>query len=174
MAIEQTFMQPHSASRLLKNKLGKWINVPPGWPTYVCQETGAVFQSRLDHQWQRHDPIRRGYATRGGSQRYTTSFEVISLPPVGGLPTTKTDQRTFTITGSRELDTSLAKTPPEWWFEYVDGITYLKPLAEAIRHGTAICVTDGSFKDAYGTAAFILNRILSRYYTLRESIELLE
>jgi hypothetical protein len=46
--------------------------------------------------------------------------------------------------------------PEKWWYEVIDAPASIQPILEGIRYGTAIWVTDGSYKDSYGTAAFIL------------------
>jgi hypothetical protein len=50
--------------------------------------------------------------------------------------------------------------PPEaankWWYEMVESTENPEQLAQGSSEGTAIWVTDGSYKAPYGSAAFIL------------------
>jgi hypothetical protein len=44
----------------------------------------------------------------------------------------------------------------KWWYELVESTENIDRLAQGFREGTAIWVTDGSYKAPYGSAAFIL------------------
>jgi hypothetical protein len=50
----------------------------------------------------------------------------------------------------------LHSRPNQWCFEHLLHLNDIDAAAQAIADGTAIAVSDGSFKNGHGTASFII------------------
>jgi hypothetical protein len=50
----------------------------------------------------------------------------------------------------------LHSRPNQWCFKHLLHLNDIDAAAQAIADGTAIAVSDGSFKDGHGTASFII------------------
>jgi hypothetical protein len=58
--------------------------------------------------------------------------------------------------GTKPILPPTAVSPEKWWYEIIYAPAGIQPLLEGIKNGAAVWVTDGSYKETYGTAAFIL------------------
>jgi hypothetical protein len=44
----------------------------------------------------------------------------------------------------------------KWYFDFLDLSGEAELVVQAIKQGSAIALSDGSFKDEYGTAAYVI------------------
>jgi hypothetical protein len=78
--------------------------------------------------------------------------------PDHALPTTAQGRhiRRPTSTALTQQPTAQDDTADKWWFEIINAPTSIQTINQGITNGTAVWVTDGSFKGTYGTAGSIL------------------
>jgi hypothetical protein len=115
-----------------------------------------MYQHELTGNWaewkgnQGHGPTRH----QEGFRRTNTILQIL---PDDALPTrTAKGQHIRRPTGTATSLTAPDDTEEKWWFEIVDAPTSIQPILQGITKGTAVWVTDGSFKDKQGTVGFIL------------------
>ena len=111
-------------------------------------ETETAHKWRI---WQRNPGHR---ATRQQGYRRTNTHTEVFLP--NGQPTTVNHHMIKRMQGTAEI---LPEPPPPnayWWYEVVDAPTDITPILQGLIKGTAIWVTNGSFKEGQGTSAFTL------------------
>lgn len=155
------FTQPEDPLHRLVTPLGRWLVIPRGWQWFYDHSTNQVLQ-RLDNQIIGYRSYTTGHATR--VHRFIRSLPIATLP-LTALPTTIVGLSAIvrhTGTSAKALVT--AEPINEWWGRIISGPTDLQALEAGIRNGTAVCVTDGSYKDPFGTAA----------YTIKSSINALD
>ena len=97
-------------------------------------------------------PQRTGHGTRRPSYIRTSTDAV---PPASALPTTVFGTgHTRRHTGYSSYHSCPEPSLNDWWGQVIQAPHDLQALVNGIRHGTAVCVTDGSFKAPFGTAAY--------------------
>ena len=147
---------------VLHQPLGKWLRIPDGWASFVTTDGR--------HLYHRLDATTYQKATVAPTRHHTRSLTFLQHDghyplPDGVAPTTINKRgRTWTHTGFAEHNPRPPTTPSRWWGTIVHQPNYMQPIFDGIAAGTAVIVTDGSFKQGLGTAA----------YTLRASIQDLE
>lgn len=152
------FIRADSPARQLTTALGRWFEVPSGWQCFHDPITNTLLQYDSGTLYSYRSYV-TGHATR--QQRFHRHLPVASLPP-SALPTTAYGTATIVRhTGTVPCAARPATTTHDWWGRILVGPTNLHALLAGIAAGTAICVTDGSYKEPFGTAA----------YTLKSSLE---
>jgi hypothetical protein len=63
----------------------------------------------------------------------------------------------------------LHSCPNQWCFEHLLHLNNIDAAAQAIANGTAIAVSDGSFKDGHSTTSFIITT-LERTFSIRGDV----
>jgi len=173
LALRKTFLLPYSTcrNRTLSNPLGPWdtqvIPISKVWPTWYSPTYNKVYQ-RVGLFWRVADTTGR----RQGGRRKRFTFHgtlirecprhatmMISLYPEGS---------SVVLDGELILSPLTPACPPRlnhsWSMDLIQQSQFLvdeiavpaddgRLIAEGIRNGTARAVSDGSYKDDYGTAA---------------------
>ena len=148
----------HSRSTRLSQPLGQWMGMPAGWHWFHSASANHLYKIRSDGRYDTYAQGTAGHATRRASFRRTTI--TVSVMPLDALPTTS-----FPIRGSFQHTGTSSVLPPKatespWQGSVVSYPASFPDLLEGIRTGTAIAVTDGSFKEGMGTAAYTLSPTL--------------
>ena len=151
--------------------LGRWIDDKISWSWYYSPSEERVY-FQTNEQWQFH-PRLPGRASRAATMRFTRLAHRVTAPNLPDDLERATVQWTpayLTCTGSACTLTSPSPTPAPTFNDYlatldpdvawavrnlataVDGTG----IAGAIASGRYIGISDESFKDAFGTAAWIL------------------
>jgi len=147
-------IDPNSPTLKLRTPLGSWTD-----PNLRAM---AYYSPSLDVLYQFHSPttgyrgfrrIGRQGATRNPSYRFREFYDTL---PADATPTTLNGNiNTVRHTGIAPVTpVPSSVSSDDWWGILAYGNLPLQGLIDGIRLGTAIAVTDGSFKDQFGTAAF--------------------
>jgi len=153
----------------LQQPLGRWLlpwsTNPHQWHWLVTEQPLRLFH--WDQEWQVHLPL----TTRATRQLkfHKRSTRSTQQPPAAALRVTCTQETNhFTASGRHgQVETDPKPTPT--WREHLATLPKDKkwalanlnllhdgaPLGEAIRAGQARAVSDGSFKECFGTAAWV-------------------
>lgn len=142
----------------LLRPLGSWEYVPGGWDAFFHSPDNSLYIRQDAHLFYRFNPTATRYATRTpGFFQQPGQWPL----PAGSTPTTTTRRRdTWYHTGTTEVSPLEPTEDTQWWgipIQYPDSFD---ALIQGIRLGTAVAVTDGSFKEGLGTAAFTLRAFL--------------
>ena len=147
----------------LQQPLREWLTpTPESWPCVIEQPSGRVF-FRQNGQWYRverqnltHGSFIPTTAPQGQLYRgigYKKDKEWVYTGYCKDHITTN-GSRPLATTGPRSSAPSLATS--KWEVREISNIPVhtLAAIAEGIRQGTAVAITDGSYKDHHGTASF--------------------
>ena len=155
-----------SRQRVLQRRLGRWFAIAP---------TRWYYDERSERLYNVDDrilmyPKVSGHASRSASRRFRDPIQVYVYPESAVKATVERVRSTITVTGwaesidrpspvSHTLREYIEHSVPKyarWAIERFvsedDGAT----LADSIKRGFCIGVSDGSFKDKFGTACWIL------------------
>jgi len=169
-ALRQTFLQPDSNRQRLRTPLGAWEHhADPLWRTWYSPGNNQMYLQTAQGQWDTWSAMQYG----DSRVRYANPQQT----PHGALPP-DLKRSSFTRFGRTQwinrtgegslapdkaptvadLYTSLEKNHKNthWATKHTQHQDNGKTVANAIRHGTAVAVSDGSFKMKYGTAAFVI------------------
>jgi hypothetical protein len=153
-AIENCFLRADDRHERLSRPLGEWTQLPPDWKWYYSVEDNKMYRHELPGSWtewhrnQGHGPARH--------QGFRCTTTVLQTLPDHALPTTAKGRNIRRPTGTAPTRVAEDDSEDQWWFEIVDAPTSIQPILQGITEGTAVWVTDGSFKDKQGTAGFIV------------------
>ena len=151
--------------------LGRWYHGASEPAAIEVPEEERVYVREEGDRWRIYSKA-RGRRSRLGAFQYSKTDATVAAPPDNGLWASawrKCDDL-LTLSGSAAALEPTAATPPSSFLERLettasnirwavencrvdDDGSY---VAQAIRDGTAIAVSDGSFKDAIGAAGFVL------------------
>ena len=145
--------QPYTLS--LRQPLQAWRRIPPRWIWFLDPATNTLYERHDTDCWKQYR-VQHRHRTRRNQSFDDTNDTCTTIPP-NAIPTTVTgrghSRRHTGISTLRPFDT----TPDDrWWGIVIEQPTNLQALLDGIRNHTAVCVTDGSYKNDLGTAAFIL------------------
>jgi hypothetical protein len=148
----------------LQAPLGNWLRVEDDWEWYFSPSLECLFRSHQGQWWSFSKLYRRDrlptFLASGNPTTppkdleratiYTTKNRIMCS---GHSPILKESICNF----NSFLEYLLALEPSErWCFDYLtlsdDGST----MVRAIRQGDAIAISDGSFQDQFGTAAWVI------------------
>jgi hypothetical protein len=163
-AIRQCFLTLQTTQQLLRQPLGVWKEThTTKWPWLYSPSHDRVYQVRTDKQYNVFSiaPTRR----RLRSPKYI--FTGISHQlPFDSERTTTTNHDSFVWCHGSQPSQSTNPSPPtlattihdndQWAIRKLHCTDQGKAMANAILQGTAIAVCDGSYKDQFGTAGFVL------------------
>ena len=148
----------------LRQALGHWVHQDPLWPWYFCPAEGALYKVTAQgcQSFECVRPSRRlqWFSSKGPS----------SLPPHSLHRATVSARRNIIVlTGyapilcnlpsiPRSFHSYLAQSPLEEQWCYGDLVVTGNELdlIEAIRNGSAIAVSDGSYSNSYDTAGLTI------------------
>ena len=171
-ALRLCFLTLHMPQQMLRRPLGRWL-VPTdqtGWTWFQSHQ-----QSRVYHRQDNNTDfnVYSIIATRRRlcSPKYTATGTGESLPADAEC-TTVTQHVTFIrFHGSKpsSYKISIQKTIKEhmsdqdqWAIRSLESTRNGANIAQSIIQGNAIAICDGSYKDQFGTAAFVIQRGASR------------
>jgi len=160
-----------SPQRLLQTPLGSWTGHDTSWYWFYSESDERLYRRKLD-QWYFH-PRLPGRASRAGTHRFSSqeySTPNTSLPQDLARATIDVSHSAILCTGAfHELEVPTTLTIPQKFGAFLtsqgDDVTWAlgtslpldgASLAAAIASGTCMGVSDGSFKENFGTAAWIL------------------
>ena len=150
------FIPLQSRSHRLRTPLGPWCKPPPGWTWYLSPSQNQLYHLELNGQYAVYAQATTRHSTRQPTFLLTASW--ICTLPRDALPTTASQARGHV----RHTGTSPIINPRDECSHVTgQGMAVSHPssfpdLLLGISRGTAIAVTDGSFKDGLGTAAFAI------------------
>jgi hypothetical protein len=152
-ALSQCFLRPDGPHRRLRTTLDAWI-IRPDCEWYYSTATDTVFEAQNATWIQRERNTGHQPSRFQGFRRTNTVLD--QLPPYA-LPTMVYGNDIVRIQGTAPIRLpEQDNNKPQWWNEIVHIPTDLTPLLDGIHNGTAICVTNGSYKHTYGSAALII------------------
>jgi hypothetical protein len=154
-ALQTCFLRPGDRHNRLNRPLGYWINEPPHWDWFYSPLIDTLFERRPDNHWDTR--IRHTGQQPARFQGFCPTQHTVQTLPPDATPTTvygshiRRHQGTQPIQQFDDITTEQA-----WWNEPIHLPDDVAPLIHGITTGSAICVTDGSYKTGYGTAALII------------------
>ena len=143
----------HSTYRL-KQDLGAWTRTPPGWTSFLDPVSGRMYRRDAQNLYSFATPLPQRYGTR--NTRYLQQDGRILLPTSAVPTTAQIRGRLWSHTGITSHHNLQHPDDNQWASTVLRRPSHMQHLIHGIRTGTAIMVTDGSFKDGLGTAAFAL------------------
>jgi hypothetical protein len=146
--------------RRLRKSLGRWIEWDEHWEWYTTHE-GSLYSYR-EGKWQTHWPM----LLRNRLSTYTREGNPCNRPSSLRRATIYEKGNRIVCTGSDSFLLPVASPPAsftefllEWCTQHLVVDNEGKDLALEIRSGisgTVMAVSDGSYKDSYGTAAWTI------------------
>jgi hypothetical protein len=148
----------------LQVPLGNWLYCDDGWEWYFSPSQECLFKLEQG-QWLPFSLIFKrdrlpAFSTLGTPSppppdlhRATIYFRKTQLVCTGFAPITN-NLSSQVATFSQYLQ--IAEPGESWYFSHLDLSDDGQTLANAIKEGDAIAFSDGSFRDQYGTAAWVL------------------
>jgi exonuclease III len=159
-AIIQNLLPPQAHGNQLRTPLGSWNVIPQDWKWYLDPIKNQVLQYSGPGQYRVFAPTAPHRRTRTATFLASTPAVYVSNLPSAALPTTARGTAHMiqhTGTSSRtSADTLATRCCHPWSGLQIQAPSDITVLIQGILSGTAIAVTDGSFKDSLGTAAFTI------------------
>jgi hypothetical protein len=170
--ITKVFLAGHS--RRLKEPLLLWeANAPSHWKWFYCLDENRLY-AKEGILWRAYRQHRIRTSPRQGRAKYSKTDMVLRTPPnglrfatiikhgqlihhqgPGHIIPIKSSRRKCTLT-SFEQARKARNYLDQWAIQETSLTDDGEAIAKAISKGTAIAVSDGSYKDGRGTAGFIL------------------
>jgi hypothetical protein len=174
-AIRSCYLTLHHEQQQLRQPLGNWIgDTPRNWQWFFSPTQDRVYQYiQKTREYNIFSIVLNRRRLR--SPKYTLSSQCIQLPEDAERATTTKTGNSVVCHGSyKSKHTSKTRTTLEdhiqdndkWAVQSIQYDENGKNVAQAIILGTAIAVCDGSYKDDFGTAAFVLQRGASKQETI--------
>jgi hypothetical protein len=160
-ALIQCLLPTNSTSFRLTQPLGPWHSKPSGWQWFYSEVLNCVYHCTANSIT--HFPCSSdGHRTR--RPQYRLSSRTSSTLPLSAFPTAVVGTPTLLRhTGFLPYIGTPSPTGNDWWGTAIRTPDDFSLLLDGIRQSTAIGVTDGSFKDLFGTAVFTLLPQLCSY-----------
>ena len=161
-------------TRSLCCPLGPWINPPTTWQWWFLPNKEHLY-FRENEQWF-FCPRVTGRQTHKSHTHFNLTSRQTSTPPsdLHQAMVTECGHHFLQLTGfapcqpesnTKEYDTFqefLHDVPAsQWCWPVIEGWGAVEVLVQALSKGSAVAVTDGSFKDSLGTAAWVLQSSLT-------------
>lgn len=144
-----------TANLPLQQPLGPWHRIPPGWSTFLSP-TGLIMYHREQDSQLFRKATTPTYRHNTRHPTYTRQPGLHHLPP-DSIPTTlRVLGGRWGHTGSARMLPPPEPTTPRWWGTIVRSPDSLSHILRGIANGSALVVTDGSYKNGLGTAAFTI------------------
>jgi len=148
--------------RRLRQPLGYWLIDDPDWPWFTTSDYSVLYQRR-NHQWTAHNLLvhrqrlpafqSTGHPCDPPSReihRTSVHLSKLKLLCSGFSPLRITSQ------ASNTLPEWLREAPSSWCTQVISQVHNGEYIAQSIKEGWAIAVSDGSYKEGYGTASWII------------------
>jgi hypothetical protein len=164
-AIRQCFLTLQMNQQILRNALGPWTTpTPKRWQWFYSRSLDRVYQYlKAEERFQTFSVIPNRRRLRSPKYHRT---DICDELPSDVQRTTVTDQGTFIwCHGSQPSPSSIANTGKlkdrihahdQWTISKLHCFENGRAIATALRHGTAVAVCDGSYKERFGTAGFVI------------------
>jgi hypothetical protein len=159
-AVIRCFVDPVSLPICtLRQPLGKWKIIPDRWEWHTSLDSMRLFWKMGKNSYEEYRPVHH-QSSRRTRYRKTTNNCTPSDPI---MPTQVYGSKLQPIaTGYQAIATSTIEDENnQWWDRTYQEIKNPAALLLGIQKGTAVCVTDGSFKKQKGTAAYIIKESLT-------------
>jgi hypothetical protein len=164
LAIRKCFLYAHLGQHDLRRPLGRWLRPTPSkWKWLYSPSEDRVYSRQPDATYAVFSIIPRQRRLR--SPQYNSS-STATMVPHDAQRTTVSEQDDFIWChgSSASLPASLPSTTiatavteeDQWAIRSLDCSDNGLCLAQAISDGTAIALCDGSYKENFGTAGFVL------------------
>ena len=156
-----------SRQRVLQRRLGRWFaTAPTRW--YYDERSERLYEAKHDRILMY--PRVSGRASRSASKRFRNPTQVQEIPATADKAIVERDRLTIILTGNvgtvmdhvqshlslRDFIASSVPKHARWAIERCVSTDDGKSVADALRRGDCIGVSDGSFKDQFGTACWRL------------------
>jgi hypothetical protein len=164
-AIRQCFLTLQPTQQLLRQPVGPWtVPTPLTWQWLYSPSLDRVYQRITNQRHQTFSlvPNRRRLRT----PQYIPTEICSDLPPDVERTTVTTQPTSILCHGSQPMIQQDPTTEltfkdmisenDQWSIRTLHCADNANNIAEAIRHGTAVAVCDGSYKEQFGTAGFVL------------------
>jgi hypothetical protein len=164
----------HSNSRVLNRSLFEWHNrVPSSWKWHFHPVEDRLYAHEGLH-WRVYCQQRNRTSPRQGKSKHSKTNQLFRVLPDGlqlasvfkqgpfiilqgvGASTTASISTQHTSVTSFAEERLLCSPLDQWAIQEITTSNEGQAMATAIKNGTAIAVSNGSYKDGHGTAAFIL------------------
>jgi hypothetical protein len=158
-ALIQCFtLDHHQYPYQLRQPLGAWTSQQLYAATYFSAQTNMIYHKEGISSYRRflHTGMRQ---TRHPT--YARTSASTCLPPDAVPTTTVGNFHLIRHTGTAPHIPTTPASPATWWGIVTTATLPIQDLIRAIHDGTAIAVTDGSYKDGMGTAAFTFRTTLA-------------
>ena len=153
-ALNRSLVLPHNQYGCLKEPLTGWEQRPgPAWKDYYSPSSDSIFRSMEYGLWAQYRPRQR---RRTRNPVYYLCLDNLDNIPEDSGPTTTTGTTGLQHTHCSPMQITTPPVTPKWWSQQVRGFHDIEEMLNGLIHGTAVCVTDGSFKETVGSAAFIM------------------
>jgi hypothetical protein len=168
---QRSLAQLCGRDRRLLQPLGHWTgNGCEHWTWWYDECTESLYRRSNRASFRYPDKSARN--TRQAVWRFTEHIQIPSEIPATATPCTVVQQGQFLLfqgTAPMLNETTTSNTPESypsfqaylasmpaqaWVFDTVQVNGSIESIAQAIRSGTCSCITDGSYKDHHGTAAW--------------------
>ncbi len=170
-ALRLSFL-PRGSSRLLRERMGRWHRFPIRWKWFYSPSEDRLYKQE-GLSYRAYPVYRVRTSARHGIAKYRRSDEVTRSRPIDLLPASVDETPSWVL---KVATTELLETPsPEasytsnlysilalrsdgfrWAITEFDIEDNGAAIAQALIQGTAIAVSDGSFKNQQGTSAFVI------------------
>jgi hypothetical protein len=165
----------NGTERGLREPLLEWYDgAPIHWKWYFCPAEDRLY-AKEGLLWRVYCRHRSRISPRQGRSTYSKTEQLLREPPdglriasvkkqaqlilyqgSGALRSMRHNNAQQTVSQSFEEERLLRPPLGQWAIQEITVTDDGEAMAQAIRQGTAIAVSDGSYKDGRGTAAFIL------------------
>ena len=146
-------LQPHNLA--LRQPLLSWRRIPTLWTWFLDPTTSTLYERLSNRTWRIYR-VRHRHRTRRNQSFVTHDETCIHLPRHAHPTSTVGRGPSRQHTGFSPIGTAPAQISDHWWGTVIERPNNLPALIDGIRNSTAVCVTDGSYKDGFGTSAFVL------------------
>ena len=148
----------HQFPFLLRTALGAWENEELYATVFLSHDRKIIYRRHTDNEYHRFQQT----GTRPTRNSVYTRITSCTSMPAHTVPTTiQGTGYTVRHTGISSHIVRSIRKDNDWWGVVIENTLSVNLLLEAIRQGTAVAVTDGSFKDGLGTAAFTFKTNIS-------------
>ena len=164
-AIRQCYLTTETTQQLLRKPLGPWMApTPPRWQWFYSKSTDRVYQ-KIDDKFQLYSILPNRRHLR--NPKYILNDTQNNLPNDAEQTTITAHSNFVWCHGSQPSThetinptniTDLIKDNDLWAIHSFSCSDNGMALAKAILKGTAVAVCNGSYKDNFGTAGFVLQQ----------------
>jgi hypothetical protein len=165
-ALRQCFLTLETPQQYLRRPLGTWTGpIPAHWHWFYSRSNDRVYHFSLDDNHYDTYSVLPNHKTLR-SPKYFATTTTTELPE-DAQRTTVTEHPNFVWSHGSQPSSYTEPTPPlaledlitdndKWAVSHLDYSENGQHLAQALIRGSAIAVCDGSYKQHFGTAAFVL------------------